>query len=95
MTSPTICLLCNAASKSSPIQRGGLLVHSCANCGPKYGETDESPATLKTRSVDMAPRIRESRKLQMVWSLSGLMGLGGNLVAIAQRPLGDESAASC
>lgn len=55
MTSPTFCLLCNAPSKSPPIQRGGLLVRSCANCGLKYGETDESSATLKTGSVDTAP----------------------------------------
>lgn len=55
MTSPIICLLCHAPSKSRPIQRGGLLVHRCVNCGLKYGETDEPSATLKTGAVDTAP----------------------------------------
>ena len=39
--------------------------------------------------------IDESRKLHMVWSLSSLMGLVGNMVAMAQRPLGNGSAALC
>lgn len=40
-------------------------------------------------------RIHRGAKFQTVWTLSGIMGLGGNLVAMAQRPLVGGDAASC
>jgi len=40
-------------------------------------------------------RIHRSPKFQTLWMLSGIVGLGGNLVAMAQRPLGGGDAAAC
>lgn len=42
-------------------------------------------------------RVHKSSKLKAVWALSGLVGLGGNLIAMAQRPPHDRAgkAASC
>ncbi len=59
--------------------------------------------TVKTSSYNDAvfglahARIHSSPKLQAVWTLTGMLALGGNLVALGQRPLIESNGdgASC
>lgn len=86
MISPTVCLLCHTPSKSAPIHRGNLLVHSCANCGLNYGETDEASATLEAGSVDTSPHHFSTLLTQSEALGTALTGLvDGRMPAFVER----------